>query len=763
MKSLGKKSIAIILGCATLFLCSCERNPQAAKAKYFAEGQKYMKKGRYGDAAIEFRNALRLDPRFVDAYYQLAQADLAQHDWSSAYASLEKAIELDPTRLDARLDRGRLYLAARQFDNAEEEANFILKQQPNEVGAYQLLGAALIGEQKPDKALAAFTKVTALRPNDPSAWVNLALVEISLRRVADAGQHFEKAVTVDPKSIQARVDLANFYGLQNQAPQAEQVLRDGIAKSPDSTPIYIQLTSILVSEGKTADAEAVLDALRNQLPKAAGAAMAIGDFYFERKETDQALAEYRRGQSLDPKNIEIQKRIQDVYLTTGQVQAATDLDKQLLKEAPKDIFVRIDHGRLLMAQGNPLDASTYLQQVVADAAGTPQAHYYLAMAYWQDGNLERAHGALLDALRASQGFPPALQALARLSLQRRNSADAQIYAQELVQQFPADPEDRQLLAEALGRQGKLQPAEEQLLTAKHIAPNAAGPNLMLAELYAAEKKGAEAQKEFETALELDPHNTVVLGQMADFLASRNESAEAFAVVQKYISDNPNNASGHVILGSLDFHSKKYPAAQGEFERAIQLDPKDVQPYMRLGKVFEEQGQPDAALASYQNALNLQPKFPALDTYIGNLYLAKGDLETARKYYALALSYDPNFAVAIANTAWVDTKEGKDLDVALGMAQKAKSIEPDVPSITDTLAWVQYKRDDYSDAVHLLNDCVHKVPSSGEFRYHLGMALLGEGEKHEAKENLEAALRLKLNNEEAQKARQALAQLKLSLN
>src|SRR5271156_1060265 len=126
-------SIALLLG-------ACSRDPQKAKIKYLAEGQKYMKKGQYGDASVEFRNALRLDPRFVDAYYQLAQADLAQRDWQGAYASLEKAIELDPTRLDARLDRGRLYLSARQFNNAEEEANFILKQQPSDVGAYQLLG-----------------------------------------------------------------------------------------------------------------------------------------------------------------------------------------------------------------------------------------------------------------------------------------------------------------------------------------------------------------------------------------------------------------------------------------------------------------------------------------------------------------------------------------------------------------------------------------------------------------------------------------------
>src|SRR6202035_5891733 len=123
---------------------------------------KYMKKGQYSDASIEFRNALRLDPRFVDAYYQLAQADLAQRDWQGAYASLQKAIELDPGRLDARLDRGRLYLAARQFDKSEEEARSVLQKEPSNVAGYQLLGAALMGQQKADTALEAFSKVTEL-------------------------------------------------------------------------------------------------------------------------------------------------------------------------------------------------------------------------------------------------------------------------------------------------------------------------------------------------------------------------------------------------------------------------------------------------------------------------------------------------------------------------------------------------------------------------------------------------------------------------
>jgi Tfp pilus assembly protein PilF len=86
MERATKLKFAVIAMSVSLLFSACARDPQKAKAKYLAEGQKYMKRGQYGDASVEFRNALRLDPRFVDAYYQLAQADLAQRDWRGAYA-----------------------------------------------------------------------------------------------------------------------------------------------------------------------------------------------------------------------------------------------------------------------------------------------------------------------------------------------------------------------------------------------------------------------------------------------------------------------------------------------------------------------------------------------------------------------------------------------------------------------------------------------------------------------------------------------------
>jgi len=756
MKGSANKLTPVVLLCAALIICACATNPQKAKAKYLAAGQNYMKKGDYGDAIVEFRNALRIDPRFVEAYYQVAQADLAQRDWSTAYAALEKAIELDPNRIDARLDRGRLYLAARQFDKAEDEANFILKHEPNHVSAYQLLGAALVGEQKPDPALASFVKITELLPNDPNTYVNLALVEISLRRFNDAEQHLEKAVAVDPQSMQATIDLANFYHLQNKTSEAEKTLQTGIRNNPDAPPLYIDWANLLFNRGKTQEADAVIDSLRAQAPKSAEAAMAIGDYYVKHRQQDKALAEYQRGLFLSSSNVAIERRMEELYLASNRSGQAAQLDTQLMKQAPKDVLVQVNHGRLLAAQNRLSDAIISLQKTVKSFPDSAQAHYHLALAYWQNGSIGQANGQLQEALRVSPGLPQVLQSLTEMNLSQNHASDAQIYAQELVQKFPANVDYRLLLGVVYMRQGQARPAEEQLLAAKQLAPNSAVVHADLGQFYAAKRKGAGAEREFQIALQLDASSAAVLSQYVDYLVAEQRAPKAIVRAQQFVASNPNNIPGHLILGMAHLASRNETAAKAEFERAIQIDPRNVEAYLGTGKIYQEKNQIDAAIGEYQKALDVRPEFPPLCTMIGNLYLERGDLEAARKYYRKALDIDPNFSIALANTAWVDAAESKDLDVGLSMAQKAKSQMPEVPSISDTLAWVLYKKGDYAGAIPLLEDCVKKSPDAAQFHYHLGMALVAVGQKDRGKAQLQSALDMnQLRIAERDQARQVL--------
>jgi Flp pilus assembly protein TadD len=69
--------------------------------------------------------------------------------------------------------------------------------------------------------------------------------------------------------------------------------------------------------------------------------------------------------------------------------------------------------------------------------------------------------------------------------------------------------------------------------------------------------------------------------------------------------------------------------------------------------------------------------------------------------------------------------------------------------------VKFKRAEYSAAVSLLQQAVDKAPAAIELRYHLGMALLRNGNAAAAREHLEAALKPGVGFEGAEDARAAL--------
>ncbi len=64
---------------------ACSRDPNVRKQKYFQSGQRYFDKGKYNEAAIEYVNALKIDPGFADAHFKLAESYLKMQQPLRAY------------------------------------------------------------------------------------------------------------------------------------------------------------------------------------------------------------------------------------------------------------------------------------------------------------------------------------------------------------------------------------------------------------------------------------------------------------------------------------------------------------------------------------------------------------------------------------------------------------------------------------------------------------------------------------------------------
>jgi hypothetical protein len=95
--------------------------------------------------------------------------------------------------------------------------------------------------------------------------------------------------------------------------------------------------------------------------------------------------------------------------------------------------------------------------------------------------------------------------------------------------------------------------------------------------------------------------------------------------------------------------------------------------------------------------------------------------------------------------------------------------PNIAGFVDTLGWVYFKKKLNAAAIEQLQKAVNldeaaakarNVPASGNYHYHLGMALLEKGDKAAAKREFEAAISLaeKAPFAEVEEAKKALATL-----
>ncbi|HBY56741.1 MAG TPA: hypothetical protein DEG96_02590 [Candidatus Atribacteria bacterium] len=84
---------------------SYQKNEKSMVPLYTDLGNNYMRVGRYKPAEIAFQNALKINPKYVNAHYGLAVAYLQQNKLDEAQDELQKVIEIAPDSQEAKYAR----------------------------------------------------------------------------------------------------------------------------------------------------------------------------------------------------------------------------------------------------------------------------------------------------------------------------------------------------------------------------------------------------------------------------------------------------------------------------------------------------------------------------------------------------------------------------------------------------------------------------------------------------------------------------------
>ena len=90
-----------------------------------------FKNGKFENASKQFSEALRINPNFVDAYFNLANSYLAQNKFSEAEHYLLTSVQMNPALVESYLKLGLIKANTGNFNQAYYYIDKALEIDPN--------------------------------------------------------------------------------------------------------------------------------------------------------------------------------------------------------------------------------------------------------------------------------------------------------------------------------------------------------------------------------------------------------------------------------------------------------------------------------------------------------------------------------------------------------------------------------------------------------------------------------------------------------
>jgi len=766
-------------------LVSCSRDPNIVKRRYLESGNKYFDRGKYKEAAIMYRDALQKDQLFGPAHYKLALTWYKLGQIPGAVQEFRKAIERlpkeDADHWSAVVQLSEIYLAvAKDKQYLEDVDSFtkqLLERDANSYDGHRLTADLDFvrsqqaystarkeqGKQLLDAALVEYQKANSIKPGQQGVVMQLARVEAAEQDYPESEKLYRQVIAKDKTYEHAYTELYRLAIFQRKFNDGEKVLRLAFQNNPKQYSLLTALAQHYSLLRRRDDMLQVLGEIKSHAKDFDRAYLVVGDFYLRLGDGDSAIREYREGITRDPKQkATYQKRIVEVLMRQGKRQDAAEINAQILKDNPNDNDAKGLEGTLMLDRGDIARAFGELQAVANRAPDNPVAHYNVGRAHVLRQEWEQAREHFEKALELRPDYVLARLELAKLEVMR-GDFDAALKATQVVLQFDRNNNTARLIqSAALMGQKKFDDSRALLDSMLKVAPHAPDVLFQLGVVNLSEKKYKEANDAFKRAYELNPANPRGLMGMVETAMAQDKQDVALTLLEAESAKAPNRLDIKLAMGNTAVRSGKFDLAIGYFNSVLDSLDKGSKTrgdiYLRIGETYRRKGDLGSAIMALQKARETLPDNVVVLSALAMVLDAAARWNEAKQVYDATLKIDPTNAVALNNDAFILAEHGGDLDQALTMAQRAKQLLPNTSEVSDTLGWIYLKKNLSDNAIDIFRDLVKQQPQASTYRYHLGMALYQKGDKPNAIQELQTALKFNPPPWERDKIREYLARL-----
>lgn len=269
-------------------------NPDAyqlyLKGKYY---QSKYNEDNYRKAIDHYQQAIDLDPNYALAYLGMAEVYNNASDWylppnvamPKAKAAVLKAIELDNTLAQAHHELGILiFWYDRDWAAAEREMERAIELDAN----YTMYGLYLAALGKHEAAIRAQEMTNRRSPLDLQFGMDLSGIYLAAGRLEQSIEQSRKTIELDPNYWGGYQELGLALLRNKQFPEAITAMEK--SRSLDNNPsVSGYLGFAYATAGKKAEAQRVLDELKELSKKQYAPAYSIAIIYAGLNEKDQAF------------------------------------------------------------------------------------------------------------------------------------------------------------------------------------------------------------------------------------------------------------------------------------------------------------------------------------------------------------------------------------------------------------------------------------------------------------------------------------------
>jgi len=682
----------------------------------------YEALGKPEQALKEYLEAMDLGDRNPEALRRTIQLLFQTHQYAEADRRLRQ-LERELTTLPPELSRASAEVAM-QMGNFDRAWEIVRKTDVSESKNYQdhLWQGQMLG------ILGGRAKAAG---NPQEADSLLAEAERELRR----------AVQLEPKLSQTWLMLVRFLGMLGEETKAEEVLREAAEKIPSQeAPLVVaQCYEVL---NKNEQAEEKYDAALAAAPDDLNVVRAVAAFYNRAGKTIQAEALLQRildGKlSAEPDDLAWARRqMALIAVTRGgyqNLQKALALIEENLhesKNSPLDLRIKAQLTAFDPSRARRDEAVRLLETMLKEQTAAPEDRFTLAQMYLAAGEWTNASNQFRALIAEYDKEPRYLVAYIEALLQRGETSSVAMYLDRLERIAPTWFVTLGLRADLLWAENKPQEALEMLI--KFVNNENAVPKDRFIRIRLVAEKLEQLSRKPATTEE----QKAAIPQLAH---------EAEALFRTYSA--AAGQTGPLMLAAFLGRQGKLDEALDLLERA--MDDSQLQDFLQALAVSVQNGSATATQLQrmekmLEKALEKFSRPTPMLLLLAELKNRQERYDESENLYREVLKNNAGHAVAMNNLAVLLALQGKNLEEAISLINKAIEIAGPLGAMLDSRASVYIALGKSEEALKDIDAALVDAETPVRL-FHKAQAFLVAGQEDAARNVFDKALKKNLTPE-----------------